>query len=407
MTVTRPQVKAASPPWAWIAAALAVIALLGFMAWAFMKTRPTTATAAKRDIHAVIPLQGEVVIPPGESAAVTAHFKAPVAKVYAAVGQEVHRGDTLIELQFSNAQAAYEAARQHLKSAQAAYDSGAAEYDRALSEARRRLSEAAQLESQAATPDTSITVEPDGTRVQVQSEPDPGLSAEAAQQRAAAERYIADISQQKRVALAPLQAQLDQARDAFNQARGGRKMALIRAPIDGTLMSLNAAVGQVVGEKRDEPVATIVDLGALVIQAGIPEEQASSVRPDLPVKVVVEQLPTEKFEGKVDRITTTPDGFLKKGGLLAIIDFKNEGGHVKPQMKASAQVDAGEVKDVLAVPVDAVKYEKGRAVVKLQRGERWEEAIVETGLSDGKYVEIKSGLKEGDVVQVPKPLIET
>jgi len=407
MTIAREPARTKNPPWVWAVAALGVLILLGFAAWAFFATRPVTATAARRDIKAVIELPGEVVVPPGESAEVRSTFQAPVAKVYASVGQRVNKGDVLVELQFANAQAAYEAAQANVKAAETAYANAGAEYDQALREAREQLAAARAAEKQAAQPETSTTVSPDGSTIEVTSEPSGGELLAATQQRLAAERYIADVTAQKQVALAPFQVQLDQARQAFRDARSGRKMAMIHAPITGTVMALNAAPGQTVGEDKDVPVATIVDLSALQVQAGIPEDHATSLKAELPVTLLVDQLPTEKFSGRVDKITTTPGGFLKKGGLLAIVDFENTQGNVKPGMKARAQVDAGEVKNVLAVPVEAVnRDDKGRATVKIQRGGDWQDAIVETGLSDGAFIEIKSGLEEGAVIQAPQPLID-
>jgi multidrug efflux pump subunit AcrA (membrane-fusion protein) len=75
-------------------------------------------------------------------------------------------------------------------------------------------------------------------------------------------------------------------------------------------------------------------------------------------------------------------------------------------MKASASVQVGEVKDVLAVPNDAIQDDRsGRPMVKVLRNGDWREAVVEVGLSDGSYTEIRGGLEEGDTVQVKRDLL--
>jgi len=75
-------------------------------------------------------------------------------------------------------------------------------------------------------------------------------------------------------------------------------------------------------------------------------------------------------------------------------------------MKARAAIELGEKRTVLAVPADAVQKDtSGRTIVKVLRGGHWEAAVVETGISDGQYTEIKSGLNEGETVQVKQDLL--
>jgi hypothetical protein len=45
--------------------------------------------------------------------------------------------------------------------------------------------------------------------------------------------------------------------------------------------------------------------------------------------------------------------------------------------------------------------------VQVKRGDKWESTVVETGVTDGSVTEIKSGLQEGDVVQVTPTRLET
>ena len=92
--------------------ALLVIAGLGI--WAYASTRPWTPAVARRDILASLPLRGKVVAPPVARADVMAPYRAPVARVYASVGDRVRRGDVLVELSHPTAQAAYEQARAEL-----------------------------------------------------------------------------------------------------------------------------------------------------------------------------------------------------------------------------------------------------------------------------------------------------
>ena len=53
---------------------------------------------------------------------------------------------------------------------------------------------------------------------------------------------------------------------------------------------------------------------------------------------------------------------------------------------------------MLAVPANAAYKVDRQNAVKLREGKELRQRIVVVGLSDGKYTQIKSGLKEGDVV---------
>jgi multidrug efflux pump subunit AcrA (membrane-fusion protein) len=91
---------------------------------------------------------------------------------------------------------------------------------------------------------------------------------------------------------------------------------------------------------------------------------------------------------------------------VALIEFKNEQGQVKPDMEASVSVRLGQAEDVPAVPTDAIdRDEAGRPVVAVLRGGRWQEVVVDPGLSDGRYTAIRSGLKEGETIKVTPDLL--
>jgi len=229
---------------------------------------------------------------------------------------------------------------------------------------------------------------------------------QATQARIAAEQAVAQAKAQRDAALIPFQQQLDAAREAFRQAQAGEKMTQVRAPISGTVLALNARPGQVVKTDGKTPLATIVDLDELEVQSPLPAEYASTLKPRMDGTLLVAEVPNEQFGARVHSIVTAPGKPGKQPGFLAILHVKNKDGLVKPGMKARAAIKVGETRNVLAVPVDAVKADKtGRPVVKVLRSGNWVDTVVETGISDGQYTEIKSGLQEGDTVQVKQDLV--
>jgi Cu(I)/Ag(I) efflux system membrane fusion protein len=144
-----------------------------------------------------------------------------------------------------------------------------------------------------------------------------------------------------------------------------------------------------------------VDLSALQVQAPFASSQAAYVKPKTPVVLTFGRIPNQTFQGEVSSVTTKSSG-ANQTSYVAIVDFKNDQGLVKPGMTATASVKAGEAKNALAAPNDAIGEDgSGRPVVHVLRGGDWKTLVVKTGLSDGNYTEIKSGLSEGDLVQSP------
>lgn len=393
----------------WIGIGIAAVLAIALGTWAFMRTRPESATVTKRDLVAVVPVKGDVVAPPNERADLYSPFQAAVVKVYATVGANVKRGDVLVELNVPNAQQAYADARQRVKEAETAYANAAREYSAPLAAAQKELDAARAVERSARQPAAaSVTVDSDtGTTTTTTAAPAVDLQA-ASTARMNAEQYLAQAQAAKATALVAYQQQLDAAREFLKEAQSGRKMGMVRSPINGTVLALNAQPGVVAGTDRKVPLAIVVDLDELEIQGVIDPRQASAVKAGMPVSVTVTEVPNEQFEGRVHSITTRPGGGLLKNKTeyVAVIHLKNKGGKAKPGMKAGTTIELAEQKNVLAVPDDAVHEDKaGRPVVKVLTGSSWTDRVVEIGLSDGHYTEVKSGLKEGEVVQVKQDLL--
>ena len=74
-----------------------------------------------------------------------------------------------------------------------------------------------------------------------------------------------------------------------------------------------------------------------------------------------------------------------------------------PGMSVDVTVLADEHPNVLTVPVGSVNHKNGRDLVYTRRGDRLTPVTVELGFKRGKFWEVKSGLRAGDRVAVPKP----
>ena len=83
-------------------------------------------------------------------------------------------------------------------------------------------------------------------------------------------------------------------------------------------------------------------------------------------------------------------------GFVTTIDLENADARLIPGMKATVVIDAGKVKDALLLPLSSVV---GGKVKMKQENDKVVEKAVKVGKTDGKMVQILSGLNEGDEVQ--------
>lgn len=353
--------------------------------------REEEAVATRRDIVAYAALDGKIMAPAPADANIMPPYKAPVHKVYVTVGQKVQEGEVLMELSAPSNQVYYQQARQRLQQARDQLTQARTRYLAQLRKAKQELEQARQVEKsvrqalKAAQAGKEVGV----TIVDLE---------EAIERRQAAEQAFIDAEARMEAGLVPYERELLNAQQAFQEAQSGVKAAMIRSPISGTVLELNVKAGDEANPKRS--VARVTDLSALRVYAEVDSELSTTLKAGAPATITVKELPDEEFRGFLRNVYSKEAGLLRGVEHIAVFDFVNREGLAKPEMNAKIRVKVGEAKNALAVPVGAIYKTNGRQAVKLRVNNEWRTRIVETGISDGEYIEIKSGLREGDVVRV-------
>ena len=378
---------------------LPVLGLLGLVlsviVLAGCAKQSSEATAGRRDITAYLPLQGTVVAQASARADIVSPYEVPVEKIYVTVGKNVRRGETLIVFSAPRNQAYYDQARTALVQAQKALDQARGQFGQELRAAQKQLAVSRSTERKARVNASNTSSPPAGADQSTSYPADTGVSSA---NRQADEQAVIDAQARMAEGLVAYQQSVDAAQEQFDAAQAGSKSAQVKSPITGTVLAVNVSVGKTPNPRDKKPLITVVNLEALKVAAGVAEDRLSLLRPKNPALVTLKEVPNVEFSGSLDEIYSEKAGFLRGQKYVALVDFKNTKGQAKPDMDATVSIKIGEVRDVLAVPANTV-YEVGKQyAVKLQAGKEWRRRIVEIGLSDGKYTQIKSGLKEGDVV---------
>ncbi|QUH19156.1 efflux RND transporter periplasmic adaptor subunit [Alkaliphilus sp. B6464] len=116
------------------------------------------------------------------------------------------------------------------------------------------------------------------------------------------------------------------------------------------------------------------------------------------VKVTVDAIPGETYEGEVQEVSTRGTGQDGLSKFSVYIDVKG-GPQLRPGMQAKGYIDAGTAEDVLIIPIEAIFQEENRHKVEILGANGEAQVVnVELGLMNDRHAEVISGLEEGDLV---------
>jgi len=141
---------------------------------------------------------------------------------------------------------------------------------------------------------------------------------------------------------------------------------------------------------QEAAIVTLSDFSRIRVQVAVPENEASFVATNQPVKFTVEGLPGRTFAGTVTRFAYALEEASKT--MLAEIELPNQTLELRPGMYASVSIGIERHPDALLVPVNALVQEKTGASVFTLADNKARKTPVRTGFNDGQHVEILSGL---------------
>ncbi len=198
------------------------------------------------------------------------------------------------------------------------------------------------------------------------------------------------------VKLAALEARVSRAEARFAKAEAELTGLELRAPFNGVIMEVNAKVGDTIAANSD--FILLSDLRSLEAVVTVIEEDLPQVKVGQFVDLYFDARPDVEEIGRVARIV--PKRLLGDRPLYAVyisIDELPEG--LAPGMTVDASIIISRQEGVLRLPKALVRARSdGLAKVEVWLNGLREERTVHTGLRGDSYVEILSGLNEGDQV---------
>jgi multidrug efflux pump subunit AcrA (membrane-fusion protein) len=191
---------------------------------------------------------------------------------------------------------------------------------------------------------------------------------------------------------------LKRAQQTVETAKTALDATSLYAPIHGTITSLAFAVGDTAGSSSTVTIANLDQ--PYTLEIFLDQSDWSNIQVGYPVEVTFDLLPDTVYTGKV--ISIDPE-LSSANGSLYVHAYVTLDANVRTVLpfgtSASVDVIAGEATGVLLVPIEALhEISTGQYMVFVMVNGKPQVRSVEIGLMDATRAEVKSGLKEGDVV---------
>ncbi len=182
----------------------------------------------------------------------------------------------------------------------------------------------------------------------------------------------------------------------------------IRATVSGMILEVPVEVGNQVIESNNfnegTTIAAIADVEKMIFEGKVDESEVGKIKEDLPLEITVGAIENKKFDAILDYIA--PKGKEENGAIQFEIKGtlkKQDSVFIRAGLSANASIILAKVDSVLAIKEALVQFDEDskNPFVEIATGDqKFERRDIELGISDGIYVEIKSGLEKDEKIKV-------
>ena len=353
----------------YIVVALLAVVLVGTFVFLAKKSKPAPVlyqelTAVRMDIERSSVITGNIT--PRDEVNIKPQINGIIAELYKEAGQQVQKDEIIARLKvipdmnsLSSAQSRVRLSQINLEQAQVDYDREKALFDQNLVSAE----------------------EMDKVRQALEQAKEERLGAQDA---------------------------LEVIRDGVSSSNATSSSTLVRSTVTGLILDIPVKVGNSVIQANTmndgTTVATVANMNDLIFDGNIDETEVGSLYEGMPLVITIGALSNYRFEATLEYIA--PKAVENNGAnqfeVKAAVKVDSDR-MIRSGYSANAKIILQSAHDVLSVPESALEFSDDKIVVYVKNAEGMFEPVeVETGLSDGLNIEIKSGLTEGSIVRGPK-----
>lgn len=184
----------------------------------------------------------------------------------------------------------------------------------------------------------------------------------------------------------------------------------VRATVSGMVLDVPVKEGNQVIEANNfnegTSIASLADISKMIFEGKVDESEVGKITEGLPLEITVGAIENQKFDAVLDYIA--PKGVAENGA----IQFEIEGSlkeldssqtFIRAGLSANASIILEKADNVLAIKEALVQYDvkTKKPFVEVEVGDQeYERKDVELGISNGIFVEVKSGINEADKIKV-------
>ncbi|MBQ2518571.1 MAG: efflux RND transporter periplasmic adaptor subunit [Bacteroidaceae bacterium] len=218
--------------------------------------------------------------------------------------------------------------------------------------------------------------------------------------------------EQARLSYIRAQQTVNTQKENVKKAETNLGYATITSPIDGVVLSKEVEEGQTVASSFNTPTLFTIakDLTDMRVIADVDEADIGDVKEGQRVSFTVDAYPEDVFQGSVTQVRQQATTESNVVTYEVVISAPNGDLKLKPGLTANVTIYTLELKDVLAVPNKALRFNPNEAMLNpgetitnvesrtkvwKKEGPELKAIAVETGTTNGTLTEITKGLKEG------------
>jgi cobalt-zinc-cadmium efflux system membrane fusion protein len=184
---------------------------------------------------------------------------------------------------------------------------------------------------------------------------------------------------------------------AFKETRQISADTPIYSPLEGTVVQRKVGPGQFISSGASDPVFVIGDLSTVWLLAFVRETEASGVAVGQELTFSLLAMPGSQFKARIDYVAAAIDPATRRLLVRATVD--NKAGLFKPEMFANVTIYSGEDRPSVGVPKQALIYEGDRVRLWVAHDDKSIELRnIQTGLTNGDLVEVRTNLKAGEKI---------
>jgi HlyD family secretion protein len=183
----------------------------------------------------------------------------------------------------------------------------------------------------------------------------------------------------------------------------------IRSRSSGTILDIPVKEGNMViysnAFNEGTTIATVANMNDLIFRGTVDETEVGNIHEGMPVSISIGAIPDKAIDAVIEYIS--PEGKKENGSVTyeikAAVKLQPDI-TLRSNYSATANVVVQTANDIIKIPESAVEFSKnGSAYVYLlrtdQKNQVFSKRKIETGLSDGNYVEVKFGLIPTDQIR--------